>query len=241
MLKKLNLCRNKFLFQKKVYKKISDKKFKGYCCAVNINILVNCFRKPDYFKVVRNAVFNSCDGVNVKRIYNLTNKSKIRNYTGPDIFSDLAFNKEFSHFFIGGSDKVFNGLKSKIQETNSSNSFFYPTPFVEVEKFDYIKISKLINENNPDFIWVGLGAPKQEIFMSLLLPHIDRGLIIGVGAAFNFFSGEKKLRRAPLIFRKLSLEWLFRLFQEPKKILKRQVFNLFFIPLILINEIINFK
>ena len=64
---------------------------------------------------------------------------------------------------------------------------------------------------------------------------------MGVGAAFNFFSGEKKLRRAPLIFRKLSLEWLFRLFQEPKKILKRQVFNLFFIPLILINEIINFK
>ena len=79
------------------------------------------------------------------------------------------------------------------------------SPFLNVEDFDYLKISKLINQNKPDIIWIGLGAPKQEIFMSKLLPHIDSGLMIGVGAAFNFYSGLDEYKRAPYLMKKYHL------------------------------------
>ena len=77
-----------------------------------------------------------------------------------------------------------------------------------------------------DIIWVGLGAPKQEKVIHILFDKLDKGVLVGVGAAFNFFSGIDSFKRAPATYRRLHLEWLFRLFQEPKRIASRQLRNL---------------
>jgi len=94
---------------------------------------------------------------------------------------------------------------------------FEELPFRAVGEFDYEGIAKRINIDNPDMIWVSLGAPKQEYFMSRLLPYLNRGVMIGVGAVFNFNSGTGHVKRAPLWMRRLKLEWLYRAFEEPKK------------------------
>jgi N-acetylglucosaminyldiphosphoundecaprenol N-acetyl-beta-D-mannosaminyltransferase len=107
---------------------------------------------------------------------------------------------------------------------------------LSADSFDYISIAALINKQNPDIIWIGLGAPKQEVFMHHLLPHINKGLMIGVGAAFNYYSGLSEFKRAPDFMINLHLEWLFRAFQEPKRIIKRQLKNLLYLPLIIFNE-----
>ncbi|MDD6401353.1 MAG: WecB/TagA/CpsF family glycosyltransferase, partial [Lachnospiraceae bacterium] len=82
------------------------------------------------------------------------------------------------------------------------------------------QIIKDINEANPDFIWVGLGAPKQEIWMAAHENKVN-GLMIGVGAAFDYESGN--IKRAPKWMQKLNLEWLYRLLQDPKRLLPRYV------------------
>ena len=116
---------------------------------------------------------------------------------------------------------------------------FYSPPYLDVEDFNYKEIGNLINSTFADIIWVGLGAPKQEIFTHRLLPHLNKGVVIAVGAAFNFFSGIDEYKRAPIIMRKYHLEWLFRSFQEPRKIIKRQLMCLIYLPIIIFQEIIN--
>tara|TARA_B100000700_G_C14923345_1_gene798150 strand:- start:340 stop:1080 length:741 start_codon:yes stop_codon:yes gene_type:complete len=243
MIKNLNLSSDSLTFYEKLENFFLVSKNKGYCCAVNLNIIVYCYDNKEYYNIIKNANFNICDGINVKRINNLINSEKIKLFTGPDLFETLVFNTKYKHFFLGADHIVLESLKNRILEkkVNTDKFSFYSPPFLSADKFDYPKIASKINKINPDIIWVGLGAPKQEHFMSLLLPFLNRGLTIGVGAAFNFFSGIESLKRAPIIFRRFGLEWLFRAFQEPRKILKRQLKNLFKIPYLIVNELINFK
>lgn len=211
-----------------------------YCCAINANILVECFNNPAYKNVITNANFNFCDGINVKRIYNSTQKTQIELYPGPDMFDDLVFKEyRYKHFFLGGKESVLNGLKENILSKNIDvdEKSFYSPPFLSADSFDYVAIAALINKQNPDIIWIGLGAPKQEIFMHHLLPHINKGLMVGVGAAFNFYSGLDEYKRAPDFMVNLHLEWLFRAFQEPKRIIKRQLKNILYLPLIIFTEL----
>ena len=76
----------------------------------------------------------------------------------------------------------------------------------------------MINASGADLVWIGLGAPKQELFMQKVHERVD-ALMLGVGAAFSFHAGTTK--RAPKMMQKLGLEWLFRLTQDPKRLFKR--------------------
>ena len=75
-----------------------------------------------------------------------------------------------------------------------------------------------INETKPDFVWVGLGAPKQEKWMAAHQGEID-GLMLGVGAGFDYYAGN--IKRAPIWMQEHNLEWLYRLVQDPKRLFKR--------------------
>lgn len=237
ILNKIKLCDNKEDFYSKL-NFFSKNKSKGYCCFVNPNISLNCYKDIFYFKTLQSAAFNVCDAISIEIINNLTKKRKIKSFPGPDIFREITRNNFYTQFFIGGENEILlKSLKKNLKNPNFKMKDFYCPPFLNVEDFDYLEISKLINQNKPDIIWIGLGAPKQEIFMSKLLPHIDSGLMIGVGAAFNFYSGYKNYKRAPLFFRRYKLEWLFRLINEPKKTFPRIFRNVIYLPIILIKEI----
>ena len=91
---------------------------------------------------------------------------------------------------------------------------------MKVEDFDFPEIARIIDDDGAKIVWVALGAPKQERFMHLLLPYLDRGVMIGVGAVFNFFSGQQE-SRCPEWMHKCHLEFAYRVFQNPRKQLKR--------------------
>ncbi|WP_301921455.1 WecB/TagA/CpsF family glycosyltransferase, partial [Ferruginibacter sp.] len=92
-------------------------------------------------------------------------------------------------------------------------------PFLPVENFDYQLIAAQINSIAPDIIWVSLGAPKQEIFMNKILPFLNRGIMFGIGAAFNFYIGALNIPRFKI--GSLKFIWVNRLFNEPRKLIKR--------------------
>jgi len=116
-------------------------------------------------------------------------------------------------------------LKDKYPKLKISGMHSPPFRKLSVEEDE--EIISIINKENPDFLWVGLGAPKQEIWMSEHKNKIN-SLMIGVGAGFDYYADN--IKRAPLWMQKLSLEWFYRLLQEPKRLFSRYLItNLKFI------------
>ena len=94
----------------------------------------------------------------------------------------------------------------------------YSPPFGPVSAAEDEEIVRLINEARADFVWVGLGAPKQERWMAEHQGKV-KGLMVGVGAGFDYFAGN--IKRAPEWMQRGNLEWFFRLLQEPRRLFSR--------------------
>lgn len=196
----------------------------GYICVADGNIMQMVHKDLEYREVVNNSMFSICDSswapLFLKRLYGIS----YQQYCGSQIFEDLTGKKKYRQLFIGTSEKTLDGLRtelSKVDPTINGMTFYAP-PFCKVDEFDYPAIADMINKDNPDIIWVALGAPKQENFMHRLQPYLRRGVMIGVGAVFNFYCGlENAPKRAPKWMTKYHLEFLYRVFSEPRKQIQR--------------------
>lgn len=213
---------------------------KGYVCSVEGNVLAVANSNPEFNTVVNNSLVNICDGYSIAMLASMIHKKKLETYIGADLFLKYIKMAKYKSFFLGNTPEVLDGLKSNLlqYDPNIKNMKFETLPFKNVEDFDYSEIAKMIGENNPDIIWVSLGAPKQEIFMSKLQPYLNRGVMFGFGAIFNFNSGVNNAR-APKIFLKLKLEWVYRLFKEPKKQFHKFKMYTKVLPSLIYNEIYN--
>lgn len=197
-----------------------SKEGKGYCCFVDLTSLVYSYNNKDFGHVLNNAIINSCDGSYIAISASKIHKKKLKQYIGPEFFEKFIF-KKGKHIILGSTEQVYNKIIQRIKDEGGETASisYLGLPFKEVADFDYKSISETINSIQPNYIWVSLGAPKQEYFMSNLLPHIDKGILCGVGAAFNYFSGE--IKDIPNWTKKYHLVWMYRLITEPKKQFKR--------------------
>ncbi len=192
----------------------------GYVCAIEANNLSIAYKNDDFLEVVNGALVNSCDGMIVAKILAWLHHEDIDCYPGTDIFDIYTGLGKYRQFFLGNTPEVLASLKENLvakRDPKIADMRFETLPFRKVEEFDYQSIADMINEDNPDVIWVSLGAPKQEMFMARLKPHLKRGVLFGVGAAFNFNSSVGGVKRAPLWMARMRLLWLHRAFEEPKK------------------------
>jgi N-acetylglucosaminyldiphosphoundecaprenol N-acetyl-beta-D-mannosaminyltransferase len=159
-------------------------------------------------------------------------------YTGSDLFRDIVYKKKYTMMFLGSSKLILESLQNSLVKIDEriSEMHFVELPFCKVEEFDYKLIAEQINRENPDIIWISLGMPKQEIFMYTIKSFINRGVMIGVGAAFKFHSGLKEQKRAPKWMIKSKLEWLYRIFSEPRKQVARCFLIIRTIPGMILQE-----
>lgn len=143
-------------------------------------------------------------------------------YCGPQIFPDFIERRKHRMFFMGTDQRTLDGLKRTMMKVNPDleGMTFYELPFLSVEEFDYEGIARMVEEDGADIIWVALGAPKQCFFMQRLLPHLKKGVMLGVGAAFKFYSGTAE-KRCPKWMHDMHLEFVYRIMQDPKKQLNR--------------------
>lgn len=209
----------------------------GYICVSDGVILDRVNRDESYRKVVDGSMFSICDSsyvpLYVKWIYGIRHQQ----YCGSQIFMDLIEARKYRMFFMGTSQEILDGLKANLAKIDEriNGMTFYELPFSKVDEFDYPAIAEMVKKDGADIIWVALGAPKQEIFMSKLLPYLDRGVMIAVGAAFKFFSGVEAAR-APQWMVKIHLEFVYRIFREPKKQIRRCWGIISTLPKLLIDE-----
>src|SRR5690606_19545916 len=137
-----------------------------------------------YKETLNGALVNSCDGSYIAIMASRLHKTKFKSYIGPDFFSKFIL-KPYRQILIGSSEDVYEKILCKVMSLGAerSNYNYLTIPYSKVEEFDYVSIAKEINRLRPRLIWISLGAPKQERFMQNLLPYLNQGVMIGVGAA----------------------------------------------------------
>ena len=143
---------------------------------------------------------------------------------GPDVLlklCDLGRQTGLRHYFFGGRPSVPAALASSLIDrfpglivAGHESPPFRPVTTEE----DTAQVAR-INAARPDILWVGLGAPKQEIWAADHHDRLSVGLILPVGAAFDFYSG--RIRRAPRWMQRMGLEWLFRMLADPRRLVRR--------------------
>jgi N-acetylglucosaminyldiphosphoundecaprenol N-acetyl-beta-D-mannosaminyltransferase len=146
---------------------------------------------------------------------------EINRVYGPDLMLrllELSSQRGYTNFFYGGvegvADQLAERMQSKFPGLNIVGTYCPPfRPLLEPEKRQLIDE---VNRVKPDFIWVGLSTPKQELFMSEYRSLLEAKVMLGVGAAFDFHTG--RVRQAPRWMMRSGLEWLFRLLMEPRRL-----------------------
>jgi N-acetylglucosaminyldiphosphoundecaprenol N-acetyl-beta-D-mannosaminyltransferase len=212
---------------------------KGYVCAIEANNLAVANKNPVFHTVVNNALVNICDGSNLAWLLGKIHREPFKSYTGSDLFIKWVSMSKYKQYFLGNTKNVLDRLKENLSQKDSeiNGMRFVALPFRKVSEFDYKNIAEGINSEAPDIIWVSLGAPKQEEFMSLLLPYLHQGVMIGVGAVFNFYAGiSGQMQRAPKWLQKIRMEWLYRAIEEPRKNIPRYLSCLQILPRLIIRE-----
>ena len=147
--------------------------------------------------------------------------------TGPDYLKEIISISEeqgYRHYFYGSTEETLKKLEESLKKDYPEVQIagMYSPPFRPLSAEEDLEITKKINESHADFVWVGLGAPKQECWMAEHQGKIN-GFMVGVGAAFDYMAGN--IERAPLWMQKMNLEWLYRLMQEPKRLFKRYFYT----------------
>ena len=199
-----------------------------YVCVVSVHGLVVAQRDP----LIRHAL-NHCgmateDGMPLVWWSRLAGFSQARRVCGFDLLDSVCaygVPYKFRHYFYGASPKVLELLIERLQKrypgicvAGSHSPPFRPLSLAE----DSADIAA-INDTQPDFVWVGLGMPKQEKWMVEHLGKVNATALIGVGAAFDFHAGTKP--RAPVWMQQAGLEWVFRLLTEPRRLAHRYVID----------------
>ena len=137
---------------------------------------------------------------------------------------------EFRHFLLGGKESTLEKLNQRFQtdfpETKIAGS--YSPPFGEWPEGEFEKICNLIRASKANLVWIGLGCPKQELWLAKHKAELPSAVYFGIGAAFAFHAGE--VQQAPAKLQKFGLEWLYRLAMEPRRLFKRYfVYNSLFL------------
>ncbi|MBR2523973.1 MAG: WecB/TagA/CpsF family glycosyltransferase [Clostridiales bacterium] len=193
-----------------------------YICVSNVHTTVMAHDDPDYFRVQSESFMSVPDGKPLSVIGRKKAPGMDR-VTGPDLMREIFMRSKdtpFRHYFYGNTRENLDALIAQLKTdypwlviAGSEESVFRDMTPEEEDA-----LAERINETSPDFVWVALGAPRQELFCHRMTGKIN-GLMIGVGGAFNILSGV--VRDAPVWMKKCGMEWLFRLMMEPRRLFKR--------------------
>ena len=195
-----------------------------YVCVTGVHGVMECRRDPSLRKIHNRAGMVTPDGVPLVHFLHMIGKERAQRVYGPDLMREMtAVSARYGYrqFYYGGNVDVAEKLKDamvKLAPGLQVAGTFCP-PFREMTPEEDRKVVDVINAARPDIVWVGLSTPKQERWMASHLGRVDAPVMVGVGAAFDFLSGTK--RQAPRWMQRHALEWLFRLYSEPRRLWRR--------------------
>ncbi|MBU4264376.1 MAG: WecB/TagA/CpsF family glycosyltransferase [Proteobacteria bacterium] len=194
-----------------------------YVCVSNVHMCMESFDSSEFCQVVNNADLVVPDGMPLVWALKLLGEKQACQVRGSDLLLTVCAKAEKKNIPIG----LYGGTPDSLQDFKSFLAQEFPSlhiaccispPFRALDVQEEAAYVKQINASGVRILFVGIGCPKQEKWMAA---HNDRlgCVMIGVGAAFDFFSGRKK--HAPRWMQKSGLEWVFRLANDPQRLWKR--------------------
>lgn len=195
----------------------------NYICVSNVHTTVTAFEDQEYCKVQNGGIMAIPDGGPLSSVGQKRGFKNMKRTTGPSLMGEvfkISAERGYRHYFYGSTQDTLDKLYTALIESYPGIQIvgMYSPPFRPMTNDEDKKIIEQINETKPDFVWIGLGAPKQEKWMFAHKGKVN-GLMIGVGAGFDYYAGN--IERAPEWMQKSNLEWFFRLMQDPKRLFSR--------------------
>ena len=194
----------------------------GYLCHAASSALVNGRRDPAVRRALRGATLVLPDGMPVVwALRALGERIEDRVY-GPDLMlaaCERLLSSGGRHFLYGGHDRdatvaLAAALRKRFPGIAIAGSWTPPhRPLTAAEEEE---VAALIDGAGSDVVWVGLGSPKQELWMGRMRPRLGAPVMVGVGAAFDFHAG--RVAQAPAWMQRRGLEWAYRFSREPRRL-----------------------
>ncbi|MDX2307182.1 MAG: WecB/TagA/CpsF family glycosyltransferase [Hyphomicrobium sp.] len=197
-----------------------------YVCACDVHSLMRARSDTTHYDALRLADMITPDGQPLVWTARMRGDRRMGRVSGPDLMPavcEASAGQGLRHYFYGGAEGVAAAVAERLKTS-------YPAleiagaespPFRPLTQLEERSLEERLADARVDIIWIGLGCPKQERWMLEHVSRIRGVVMIGVGAAFDFQSD--RIRRAPLWMRNHGLEWLHRLFSEPRRLWHRYV------------------
>lgn len=194
-----------------------------YMCVSNVHTTVTAYEDEAYKAVQNGGIMAIPDGGPLSTVGRKRGHEQMSRTTGPSYMGkilEISAAKGYRHYFYGSTQQTLDKLKDVLQNQYPGLEIagMYSPPFRPLTEEEDKEIIDNINASGADFVWIGLGAPKQERWMADHQGKVN-GFMVGVGAAFDYFAGN--IKRAPEWMQKCNLEWFYRLMQDPRRLFSR--------------------
>ena len=196
----------------------------NYICVSNVHTTVMAHDNQEYYKVQSSSLLSIPDGKPLS-VVGKKHCPDMDRVTGPDLMRkifEISKTKDIRHYFYGTTQQNLDALLEKMKKdypwVNVVGS--EPSVFRPMSEKEESELANRINRTKADFVWVALGAPRQEEFCYRNEGKIN-GLMVGVGGAFNVISGV--IDEAPRWMQNMGLEWFYRFMKEPRRLFRRYI------------------
>jgi N-acetylglucosaminyldiphosphoundecaprenol N-acetyl-beta-D-mannosaminyltransferase len=201
---------------------------RDYVCCVSVHGVVVAQRDGAVRDALNRAGLATQDGMPLVWWSRRSGFPQAGRVCGPDLMDamcSVAAERGHRHYFYGGTPEVLQRLIARMAERYPGFTVVghHSPPFRALSEAEDAADVAAINAARPDFVWVGLGMPKQEKWMAAHVGRIEAAALLGVGAAFDFHAGTTP--RAPLWMQRSGVEWLFRLATEPRRLARRYLID----------------
>jgi N-acetylglucosaminyldiphosphoundecaprenol N-acetyl-beta-D-mannosaminyltransferase len=206
---------------------ILNERRKGYVCVAGVHGVIEAQRSQEVAEAYAGSELNLPDGTPLTWVGRIQGHRAMECVTGPSLMLEIFRRPEFAHithFLYGGGEGVAVELSDRLTRE-------FPwvrivgnctPPFRNLTPTEHDDLIATIAAQKPDIVWIGLGCPKQELFMSRYLPLLDTCIMFGVGAAFDFHTG--RIRDCAPWIKRAGLHWLHRLLQNPRRLWRRDLY-----------------
>lgn len=194
-----------------------------YVCICNVHSLVTASQNTDFASVLQSADMNTPDGVPLVWTMRAKGRKSQDRIAGPDLIDPICYaaaQHSIGVFLYGSTPQTLVSLERRLKTKHAGLRIVgsISPPFGSLSDLERSATIRTINDSGAGIVWVGLGCPKQERWMSQHRGKIN-AVMIGVGAGFDYEVGH--IKRAPGWMQTIGCEWLYRLAQEPRRLFSR--------------------
>jgi|SRR5208283_156161 len=191
--------------------RVRDRK-PAYICVANVRTTVLSQKDAGFCAIQNSSFLTIPDGMPLVWFARLAGYGRVERVTGPDLMStllEMSGAKGYRHYFYGDNEETLKKMLGvvRMKYPQAAVAGVFSPPFRELSTDEIAQSAKTINELKPTFVWIALGAPKQERLIAEMMHYIDEAIIVGVGAAFRFMIGE--YRHPHPMVQKMGLEGVY--------------------------------